>query len=524
MTKKYPMARSRVCECDTAGVPRRARHIACSVGLLLAASCASATNLEWVRQFGGNHWVEPDAICLDDSGNGYVTGTFIGVADFDPGPGTYNLTADGGNNAFVCKLDASGSLLWATNSMGLSVQRISGIAVDTTNHVYLTGYSDTDSKREPAQWIPPDFYDMFVAKLAPDGGVMWTCGIAGQSGDTISGIAVGDSGNIVVAGSFNHTRDLDPGLGVHNVTSAGSDDVFVCMLDATGALVYAVQLGGPGSERDARVTLTPAGEVVCSGSFSNVVDFDPASGVVELSSAGYTDVFVCKLDAGGALLWAKQMGGIDFDCGMDVAVDESGNVYTTGALYGPGDFDPGAGTCELTPDVGNAVFVSKLDANGEHRWAKCFANTGHDFPARIAVDGIGNVYSMGTFHGSTNLDPGGTYAVSSWGSYDVYIAMLNSNGVFRGAAVVGGPAADVGCGLAVNAENSIWSAGWFSGTADFDPGSGTVNLVATSDEFNGFAMKLNGMAAMPLFDVWGLEILVVALVLLSARRKRFRLL
>jgi hypothetical protein len=218
------------------------------------------------------------------------------------------------------------------------------------------------------------------------------------------------------------------------------------------------------------------------------------------------------------------MGGIDFDLGMDVAVDESGNVYTTGALYGPGDYDPGPDTSVLTPDGGNAVFVSKLDANGEHRWAKCFANTGHDFPARIAVDGIGNVYSMGTFHGSTNLNPSGTYAVSSWGSCDVYIAMLNSNGVFRGAAVVGGPAADFGYGLAVNAEDTIWSAGSFSGTADFDPGSGTANLVATSDEFNGFAMKLNGMAPMPLFDVWGYIGLAMALILLAACRKRFRLL
>ena len=71
-----------------------------------------------------------------------------------------------------------------------------------------------------------------------------------------------------------------------------------------------------------------------------------------------------------------------------MAVDSSGNVYTTGAFQGTVDFDPGAGTTNLTSIGGYDVFVSKLDSSGDLVWARSFGATGYstDVGKSVAVD------------------------------------------------------------------------------------------------------------------------------------------
>ena len=87
---------------------------------------------------------------------------------------------------------------------------------------------------------------------------------------------------------------------------------------------------------------------------------DPGAGVSNLTSAGDNDVFVSKLDASGNFLWARSMGGTGSDYGYDIAVDASGIVYTTGWFSSTVDFDPGAGTVNLTSAGARDIFVQKL--------------------------------------------------------------------------------------------------------------------------------------------------------------------
>ena len=74
--------------------------------------------------------------------------------------------------------------------------------------------------------------------------------------------------------------------------------------------------------------------------------------------------------------WAKAMGGTGFDLGYSIATDASGNVLTTGSFSGIGDFDPGAGTFNLTSAGLTEIFISKLDAPGNFVWAKQLGGTG----------------------------------------------------------------------------------------------------------------------------------------------------
>ena len=107
--------------------------------------------------------------------------------------------------------------------------------------------------------------------------------------------------------------------------------------------------------------------------------------------------------------WAKNMGGhYGYSIGMSIAVDDSGNVYTTGNFEGRVDFDPGAGVSFLTA-LGTSydAFVTKTDSSGNFIWAKQFSGiSGSSGATSIAVNGSGNICIAGNFAGTIDFDPG----------------------------------------------------------------------------------------------------------------------
>src|SRR5437764_6726918 len=84
--------------------------------------------------------------------------------------------------------------------------------------------------------------------------------------------------------------------------------------------------------------------------------------------------------------WAKSIGGAGMDVGNSIAVDASGNVYTTGSFEGIVDFNPGAGVFNLTSSGLTDMFISKLDAYGNFVWAKAIDGPDYDFGNSIAID------------------------------------------------------------------------------------------------------------------------------------------
>ena len=279
------------------------RLVIASAGVLLVSSFAHAQEFVWAEQFGGTETVVANGVTVDASGNVYTVGTFWGTADFDPGPGTFNLTSAGDSDAFVSALDSAGNFVWAGKLGG-------------TEHESTSG-----------------------------------------------GVAVDASGNVYTVGSFQGTADFDPGPGTFNLTSAGRQDAFLSVLDSVGNFVWAGQLGGIEDwEQGHGVTVDTRGNVYTVGRFYGTADFDPGPGTFDLTSAGGSDAFLSVLDSAGNFVWAGQWGGTERDSAESAAVAASGNVYTVGQFRGTVDFDPGPGTYNLT-SVGTRedVFVCALD-------------------------------------------------------------------------------------------------------------------------------------------------------------------
>ena len=121
-------------------------------------------------------------------------------------------------------------------------------------------------------------------------------------------------------------------------------------------------MGGADSDKGSSIAIDGSGNVYTTGFFEGTVDFDPGNGVF-ITSAGFEDIFISKLDASGNFVWANAMGGADRDYGYSIALDGSGNVYTTGFFAGTADFDPGAGVANLTSAGHYDIFVAKYFQN-----------------------------------------------------------------------------------------------------------------------------------------------------------------
>src|SRR5262249_47886409 len=146
-----------------------------------------------------------------------------------------------------------------------------------------------------------------------------------------------------------------------------------------------------------------------AGLFSVTVVFDLGPGTSNLTSmGGSTDMFISKLDSNrGDFVWARSLGGSFIDNGTGIAVDGQGNVYTTGNFSDTVDFDPGPGTFNLTGVVpSNDIFVSKLDPSGNFLWSGSTGGFCNDVDLGIAADGSGNVYTTGFFSDTADFDPG----------------------------------------------------------------------------------------------------------------------
>ncbi len=364
----------------------------------------------WAKGMGGASYDLGTDVTVDSSGNVYTTGNFYGTVDFDPGMGVLYLTSAGDSDIFVSKLDSSGNLLWAKRMGGTNYDKGYSIAVDPSGNVHTIGgfYGTVDF--DPGELS--GFYlnsaggsDIFVSKLNSSGNFVWAKSMGGTNFDSGNGIAVDSSGNVYTTGSFRDIADFDPGAGIVNLIGAGVDDIFVSKLNSGGNLVWAKGIGGSDYDYGNGIAVDLSGNVYTTGSYFGTVDFDSEAGVFNLTSAGSHDIFVSKLNSGGNFVWAKSMGGVDGDYGNGIAVDSSGNVYTTGYFGATADFDPGTGTANLTSMGVDDIFVSKLDGSGNFAWARGMGGTDYDFGYGIATDSNGNVYTTGHFSGTADFDP-----------------------------------------------------------------------------------------------------------------------
>lgn len=298
--------------------------------------------------------------------------------------------------------------------------------------------------------------------------------------------------------------------------------LYVAKIDIAGNWVWAVQPGMSGYISGTDICITQDGNIIVTGYFTNTAIFGDTS----LTSYGYKDIYVAKLNTAGDWLWATQAGGVNEDYGSTVTIGPGSSIYLAGSFKYSAIF----GQITLS-GIGNHfnMFVAKLDSNGNWLWANR-AGGDEDISGRgVAVDSSGNSFVTGHFRLNwavfgnislnismydysyvTKLDASGAFlwvrytgglggesiAMDSLGSAyvtgtasgDVFVAKISSTGDWLWTRYAGGPSNDYGCGIETDVLGNVYVVGRFYGTATF----GTFTVSSSSAyHWDTFVAKLD---------------------------------
>lgn len=404
------------------------------------AKYSSSGDLIWAKELNSSGHTHPNganSLALDSHGHLYVGGTFHGAMDSDPGPGVVTLNTSSSLGAgFLLKLDSAGDFVW---SHQLTLHSpVSSVVVDANDNLFysFSAHRSAVIDVDPGPGVfhvtaPPGTGPMrgFAVKVNSGGTLDWVRGIGGfgQGGIHQPYLAVDGSGNLYAASSYDGTVDFDAGAGTTALSSAGGSDVAIWILDSSGHLVWAKSMGGPGNDSGFDITADSAGGVYAVGKFEGTADFDPGPAFTSLDSAGSGDGFAVHLDSAGDFMWARSFGGSSYDALKGVAVGPAGEVFTTGTFQQTVDFDPGAGTFNLTSVGATDIALWQLDSSGQFVGAVSAGGTGSDEGNKVAVDSSGDVTVGGWFRGLVDFDPAaGTSHVSSVAGNDALVWKLAS--------------------------------------------------------------------------------------------------
>lgn len=424
-------------------------------------------NLLWAKKLfpRSNLVYEGLRMEVDAGGNVYLSDSFKGGIDFDPGSGRFVLGTSGGNmDIFIVKLDASGNFLWVTQTGGSTHDEVKSISIDPTGNIYCLGQYRNQVDFDPG----PGVFNLtaqqggasFIQKLSPSGDFLWAKSFDGIDYGGLSQIKADLAGNVLAVGVFWRTQDFDPGPNTFSLTSTNSGNIFTLKLDAEGDFQWAVQIVGTDAAYQVFFAVDPLGEIYISSTFSGTSDFDPGPGVSSLTSANggsWQDLFLQKLDGDGNLLWVKQMSSP----GLADAFIESGvlEISSAGIIYLTGDFlahsptgasidfDPGPGLAEvfLVDSPVNSI-VASYSPEGNLFWAKSIAGTYYRMVRDIATDQHENIYLSGSIYDTVDFDPGlDTFDLRATNQrLDFYLIKWSQDSCFGLASVIDN-SINIGC-------------------------------------------------------------------------------
>jgi Beta-propeller repeat len=485
--------------------------------------------LSYATYFGGSSFDEATSVAADSAGNTYLVG-YTASTLFPTRDPVQPTHGGGSYDAFVVKLDPTGqSIVYSTYLGGNGPDIAYAVAADALGNAYIAGLTQSTNFPTLAalQATPGGGQDAFVAKLNATGSaLLYATYLGGTLDDYARGIVVSGAGAAYLVGTtfsanFPKTAPLQAAL-------SGTYDAFVAQIAPGGAsLVYSTYVGGSGTEFGNAIALDTSGSAYVVGATTSS-NFPTANARQATFAGGGSDAFLCKLNLNGSgFVYSTYLGGSGSDEAFGVSVF-SGTPIVVGSTLSS-NF-PLALAEQPAPGGNNHSdgFVTRFDPSGLALvYSTYLGGTGSDVAAAVTSDSFGNAYVTGQTDSTDfpvlNPLPGQD---SYRGAVDAFIGALNANGSrLLYASYLGGTAEDRGVGIAIS-PGRTHVAGTTRST-DFPKVTPLINgLVGSQD---AFVVKLPSVDAVstPALGTGSVALLmslllVVGLLLLSARRPAHR--
>ena len=317
-----------------------------------------------VQTMGGTDNDNPLSLAIDAFGFLFVTGTFEGTADFNPGNTTTNLSSSGSTDIFLVKLNFSGGLLFAKSFGGTGDDGATDVKIDANGNLLMTGYFSETVDFDPSNNGTTNlsslgFEDAFTLKLNNLGDLVWAKSFGNNNFIRGNVVNYDSDGNIYTGGFFRGICDVDPGNNVIPINSNGFMDIVLQKLDPFGNFLSVMTLGASGDDQIIDMKIINNEFFLC-GTFMDQVDFNPSILDNPLISNGDEDVFVLKFGTANCSPNATSPLYLSID--LDDQCQETSwelNANSGLTLYqgGPYDCDPNGGGNQANATIKDTFYL-----------------------------------------------------------------------------------------------------------------------------------------------------------------------
>ena len=469
------------------------------------------------------YFLTASEMAVDASGNVYVAGTAESFAgDFPVTPGAFQQTRRGRSDAFVAKLDASGTALSYLTYLGgrccdpsLGSEDARGLAVDAAGNAYVTGITLSSDFPVVNAFQPTSGAgaDGFVAKLNANGSALiYSSYLGGKGIESGGGIALDATGAAYIVGGTD-SSDF-PLKNALQLTQKGSQDFFVTKVAPDGkSLEYSTYLGGNGFELGflAHIAVDAAGAIYVAGG-STSLDYPVTPGAFQQTAkppdvAQTFEAVLTKIAPGGAtLVYSTYLGGNGRDIAYGVALDAAGQAHVVGETNST-DFPTQNALVPTARDPGGNGFIAKLNAAGTALVYSTYlsgtpkrlcgsAGLVDLFPCSgeaalaVATDTAGNAYVTGNTVSGDFPPTEGAVQPTLKGFSDAYVLKLSPTGQALYSTYLGGNSYDAGTDIHVDSAGTIYLLG-NTASDDFP----TVNPFRDGSERTFFSGPYHGFVA-----------------------------
>jgi hypothetical protein len=436
----------------------KARPALCSTRPVLEAAVPARAQMpgtfRWSRHYGGPGNDEAAAVALDPAGNIVIAGQFTGSMDM----GSRTLEGRGPSEAFVAKLSPAGELIWVRTLGSQGTDFASAVAVDTAGNIIVLGGFEGRMEFAGSALRSRGMSDLFVVSYSHEGKESWARSLGGPSWELAASLAVDMSGDILVAGAFEHTLAVADRV----LESEGDADAFAVRLAPDGSHIWSIRLGGEGWDEANAIAVDANGNAIVAGALSNK---DGSHG------------FVSKYSSEGASLWNQRFTGTASDRALAVAAAPGGAILVAGTFAGAVDL----GGERLDSAGKHDLFLASYDPDGRHRWSRRFGGSQGDCARAIALDGERFFVVAGSISGEVSVGGNTLHA----GQLDMFVARYSITGEHVWSQSFPGAGAGTRS-LVTTAEGAIVAAGSFPYSIDF----GGESSLKSAGAFDAFVVAL----------------------------------
>lgn len=307
--------------------------------------------------------------------------------------GSITKVSNGGFDIFVAKLSPDGAVVWVRTYGAAKDDYVLGLATTSDNEVLATGAFEVEESFGTAVVKRPKNADAFLMRMKPNGDTAWVETFGGLGNDQGVAVAVNDKDQIAFQGIFTSRINVGGTEIFLQDDLPGTHSVFLTLRSSSGAHVWSVGMGG-GEDLSGRVTFDGKGHLISSGTFTDVGDF----GNQTLKAKGTADSFVARISPTGNFEWVRHFGGPMGSFGYGVIANET-SVFFAGSFWQSSSFDG----INLAGPLREGV-LAKLDlCTGNVVWSKSFGGAGVDEGYALAFDPAGKVVMVGTYEGQMSF-------------------------------------------------------------------------------------------------------------------------